>query len=563
MASGVISGVTSNKYIVGALTWSATSDNKENCSDIVATLRYSRTNSYLPGTIGTWSGGITIDGETFTGTQNVTITQDSNTFAMSASKRVYHDSDGKKSITISAYGNAAVPGWTYTTLSGVAVLDSIPRAASIIVASDFNDEESFVNLVYSNPAGNNVDSLQACLSLDKAEMIVPYKDISTGETTCRFELGEVEKNLLYNATLSGSNERLVYYGLKTVIGGVTYEEWSPKKFSVVNAKPVLHASVVKIEDSTDEYFSERLIQSYSDVTYEMDVEAVKGASIVSQKVVCGAISSSELAGVLENVESGEFIFSAVDNRGNEVILPIKISMLPYDKLTCNLTIDGPDGNGTMNLSISGAVSSLETLNEVSVYVCYKTSGSDYSDWIQGTVQEIDWGQGRYSATATIEGLDYSKKYFVKAKVVDLIDEKESAEVPAIAIPVFDWSENDFNFNVPVTVQGMVLVNPYPVGSIWMTVSEDNPKDLFGGVWEKIEGRFLLGSGGEYLVGNSGGSSVISIEDLPSNIVINGYRDGFSWFGGTAEPNGDLYYKNTEATEHMPPYIVVHIWKRVE
>ena len=35
---------------------------------------------------------------------------------------------------------------------------------------------------------------------------------------------------------------------------------------------------------------------------------------------------------------------------------------------------------------------------------------------------------------------------------------------------------------------------YPVGSIYMSVNDTNPKVLFGGQWEKIEGRFLLGSG---------------------------------------------------------------------
>ena len=35
---------------------------------------------------------------------------------------------------------------------------------------------------------------------------------------------------------------------------------------------------------------------------------------------------------------------------------------------------------------------------------------------------------------------------------------------------------------------------YPVGSIYMSVNNVNPKNLFGGEWEKIEGRFLLGSG---------------------------------------------------------------------
>jgi len=35
---------------------------------------------------------------------------------------------------------------------------------------------------------------------------------------------------------------------------------------------------------------------------------------------------------------------------------------------------------------------------------------------------------------------------------------------------------------------------YPVGSIYMSVNAANPGTLFGGTWEQITGRFLLGTG---------------------------------------------------------------------
>lgn len=39
-----------------------------------------------------------------------------------------------------------------------------------------------------------------------------------------------------------------------------------------------------------------------------------------------------------------------------------------------------------------------------------------------------------------------------------------------------------------------VLNAYPVGSIYMSVNDTDPGELFGGSWERINGRFLLGAG---------------------------------------------------------------------
>lgn len=45
-----------------------------------------------------------------------------------------------------------------------------------------------------------------------------------------------------------------------------------------------------------------------------------------------------------------------------------------------------------------------------------------------------------------------------------------------------------------------VLNAYPVGSIYMSVNSTNPGELFGGTWEQIQGRFLLGQGSGYSAG---------------------------------------------------------------
>lgn len=64
---------------------------------------------------------------------------------------------------------------------------------------------------------------------------------------------------------------------------------------------------------------------------------------------------------------------------------------------------------------------------------------------------------------------------------------------------------------------------YPVGSIYITVNSTSPQTLFGGTWEKIEGRFLYGLDNENIgtgweAKDTGGSNTttLTIENLPAH-----------------------------------------------
>lgn len=51
---------------------------------------------------------------------------------------------------------------------------------------------------------------------------------------------------------------------------------------------------------------------------------------------------------------------------------------------------------------------------------------------------------------------------------------------------------------------------YPVGSIYVSVSSTSPATLFGGTWEKIENRILVGTGSSYSLGSTGGSNAVDL-----------------------------------------------------
>lgn len=122
---------------------------------------------------------------------------------------------------------------------------------------------------------------------------------------------------------------------------------------------------------------------------------------------------------------------------------------------------------------------------------------------------------------------------------------------------------------------------YPIGSIYMNTNNVNPQSIFGGVWQKIEGRFLLGSSNSYTLGLLGGEAAhtLTTSEMPNHNHKYIYRImyGIGGYGhktsgeiytiannNSLESQFDNYSSNTGDSQphnNMPPYLVVNIWKR--
>ena len=143
-----------------------------------------------------------------------------------------------------------------------------------------------------------------------------------------------------------------------------------------------------------------------------------------------------------------------------------------------------------------------------------------------------------------------------------------------------------------------LLAAHPVGSIYQTISPENPAVTFGGgTWERIENRFIMGASDTYPAGSTGGSTAHEHEyklgfmwrlgalvGYPSSAITTyNYKtqswndnnkkvndgqytlsnDGFSSTYG--EKHGGETYSvtgNTASSSSIPPYYSVYIWRRV-
>lgn len=109
-----------------------------------------------------------------------------------------------------------------------------------------------------------------------------------------------------------------------------------------------------------------------------------------------------------------------------------------------------------------------------------------------------------------------------------------------------------------------------VGAIYITTNSQNPSILFGGTWEQIQGRMLIGSSSTRPVKSTGGSPdevLASHNHSMGNEWSNGSGSGSAYtFNGSKKPvvQYTAYVGSSGNTirANLPPYYVVYIWRRV-
>ena len=130
------------------------------------------------------------------------------------------------------------------------------------------------------------------------------------------------------------------------------------------------------------------------------------------------------------------------------------------------------------------------------------------------------------------------------------------------------------------LRSKALISAFPVGRVYISVDEVSPASLFGGTWEKIEKKFLSGTGGGTAIGSTGGEAehTLTVDEMPSHehagrivgemssqnaaIAMN---TSWSKYQEIGDFTNDIRNRNNAATKphnNMPPYIAVNIWKRV-
>lgn len=498
--------------------------------------------------------------------------------------RVSHDADGTKTAQITDTFNisATIDGVKVgsITASGSISLDRIARNATIVTANDFTDVTN-PTLTYNNPSSFACD-----VSIEFAGGSITRAGAASGACgSYTMQLTDAERTTLRNASKDSPTLK-VTYALKTNIDGTAYYSRAERKMNVVDAAPEL--GTISYEDTNAAtvavtWDKSRIIQNHSILTVKIPTAtAKKGATVESYTIAFGGVTKTVTAagavslGAVDVSYSQALTVTATDSRGFTASQSVQVTVDDYSAPTAVIDLHRLNNfEPTTYITAHPRYSYLNGKNEVSISAKFKkVSESSYGssvtleDSVQSTVT-CDRDSAYDFVVTVADKLDETTYNLTLSKGIPafFIDTQKSS----VGVNCLPTQENAFQLgdSAWLTAQGA-----YPVGAIYLSVTDANPAALFGGTWERIGGRFLLGADSTYAGGSTGGEAehTLTVDEMPrhnhdvDNLNASGNSTPFmtvqaqekKGYGGNVQT---MYAGGSKAHNNMPPFLAVYMWKR--
>lgn len=599
--SGAFTGTTGSQYIFPTIKWSAAQSIDGNYSDVTVTLYYSRSNSGYT-TSGTWSGGITIDGQWTAGSRYIEVSYQSGTLAMSATVRVYHNADGSRNVTISASGYISGTSLTSTDISQTVTLDTIPRATTAVVGNLTMGESGTITLAPASPSFTHTiryyfgeaSGVIATKTSSKSVSWTPPKSLAEQIPRATVGIGAI-----HCTTYNGNAE----------IGTIS----TPVKITVSDDM-IPTISAVTIAEATAGIAAKfgAYVQSKSTLAVSVTAAGAYGSTIAKRETTIESVTYKDTSFVSEIIAGSgtiSIVVTVTDSRGRTAKATKSITVLPYSAPAINtfsawrITSSGTasDDGERIAVKMEYAVSSVGGKNDRTYSLKYKKSSDEYfTQFSSGTAAtEYDGTQNfasapeisaDYAYVVRLEVTDYFQTVFYEIQIptaftpMDFrgtgrgvsfgkVSEKDAFEVAMDA-----EFTGDVEFSGGVTVNSKTLLDwLHPVGSIYQSTDSTDPSTLFGGTWERIKDRFLLAAGDTFAAGKTGGeaSHTLTADEIPEIKMSYQYTgqstvigtDAIRLYDVNGQPNQYTGPQSSncggKAHNNMPPYLVVYMWKRTE
>lgn len=335
---------------------------------------------------------VTINGtKVYSGGTYSNISHESRTLA-SGTLIIPHNSDGRKTFTISAFTGWLYSYHNYTASSKSYDLTTIPRKAVLSSATDFTDEGS-PKIEFTNPGGFSLkpyfiiydDSGSSVFSITRS------KGKYTSPYTFSFTTSEIT-NMRKSTNKQKSYK--VDIGLETYNGDTSLgSSYLEKKFTIVNANPVFSADTITYKDTNSSVVAitgdnQQIVQGKSSLQVNFGMATTLKGAILSkykfslngvEKTIPPTVTSFSF-GTVNAAKNITMTATAIDSRGYQTTVEKTITMISYTNPSAIITLERVNNyEDETKLTVDGSVASVCGNNKMSIKYKKKQFGGEYGD----------------------------------------------------------------------------------------------------------------------------------------------------------------------------------------
>lgn len=432
---GSFSGVSTSN-VRPAIEVSSTTNTGGNYSDVTAILVFYRYNTSWR----SWNGyghSVTfkLDGNSSRQSKTFDIRGTSREVVWTRTRRVYHNSNGSKSISVSASGSTGVSLGSYN-FSGTVTLDTIPRKSKLTSASlsylrDGHSARLDIGRTVYYSGFYHLVSIY-----DGNDWIWDTNYFKGNPDTTYYLASDKVEDMLRRMKTQTKKTFKVRLRTFTRSGGSGFIGHSDENITVSvdsNVKPSISAASIDEDVANIKTDLGVYVQYKSKLKLGLSGSAGYGASIKSYKITANGQTFNSNSGTtttLKNSGTNTITFEITDSRGRKSSTTRTVTVYQYSNPEPRITdIYRSDADGTPNddgeygtVEYTSTVSSLNGHNTETCQVRYKRSDDTYF------TEETVAGSGGYTFLANV---DYSYD-------VQLVTSDYFTSVPAYAdiLPTF-------------------------------------------------------------------------------------------------------------------------------
>lgn len=373
---------------------------------------------------------------------------------------IAHNDDGSKTVSIKLTGNRFNnfnfitvsgkygSGWSVNASKSI-TLTTIPRASTIGATAANIGEVSTITVTrkasaFSHSIKYEFGDLSGYI---KADGSVSTTEAKITATSIPFTVPTSFYAEIPDATSAKCTLTCTTYSGSTQVGSAQTTTFQATASKTACA-PTVSGTVVDSNDVTIALTGNKnkLVRYMSNALCTIKATAKNSATIKTKKI--GGTTVAGETRTINKIEASSISFVATDSRGYSTTKKVALSLVEYIKLTVNVQLQRTDPtSGNAILTIWGDYfnnSFGSAANSLTIQFRLKRAGGSYGDY-QNVTPVLDGNS--YSVEIALSELDYEYAYTASVEVTDKLLHQTKTATVSQGIPVFDWGENDFRFNL--------------------------------------------------------------------------------------------------------------------